>query len=293
MLENLRKILDSVPLLVARFDLTGRLVYTNTLFSMMNAGAGCRVDINPAQESAPASDRFAAALRRTLEYGDSEQLDLNFPTLLGQRVAFRITIAAECSADGRPLGAIVFGFDVSDIESYRDQVNSLAFYDGLTGLANRDSFWQQLNSVLAASRDDASTLGVVVMDLDRFSEINAQYGHAVGDLVLQQVAIRLRACVGRTRLVARLGGDEFALLLHTVRRDTDIEAVARNIIGLFQTPFRIGAREIVSSVSVGVSLAPRHGNHGNQLLRLAEIAMYQAKRAGGSTFSFHESPDLK
>jgi diguanylate cyclase (GGDEF)-like protein len=151
----------------------------------------------------------------------------------------------------------------------------LAVTDELTGLANRRLFYDRLNAAVAGGD---VTLAVAVVDLDRFKELNDTLGHHAGDLLLAQLGPRLTEAVGEAGLVARLGGDEFALLLPDAGLARASE-VARRVGAALQQPFEIDGLEVVMDASIGAALCPQHGTEAEPLLRRADVAMYQAKRA--------------
>lgn len=154
-----------------------------------------------------------------------------------------------------------------------------AFHDDLTKLRNRAFFMDRLTLALnQARRDPASRCAVLFLDLDRFKLVNDSLGHRAGDLLLMEIAERLRSCTSPQDTIARVGGDEFALLVEGFAEVTDLVRLARQIIEAMRRPMWIGDQEIFSSCSVGVALAGPQHVEPEELLRDADIAMYQAKR---------------
>ncbi len=130
---------------------------------------------------------------------------------------------------------------------------------------------------------------MVFVDLDRFKPVNDEYGHGVGDLVLKATAMRLRSGLRASDTVARLGGDEFvAVLTHCQTRD-DVEQTVERLIEQLQAPFRVEGHVLSMGVSAGVALYPSDGRDAQTLIRCADAAMYEVKRAGGNDFGFHAS----
>jgi diguanylate cyclase (GGDEF)-like protein len=153
----------------------------------------------------------------------------------------------------------------------------LALHDSLTGLPNRRRFQQMLESALAAALHDDYGPAVVQLDLDRFKEINEALGHDTGDAVLREVGSRLRDCVGGRGQVARLGGDEFAVLLPRVRAIDEALAVGADLARDLERPVRLGPLSLNARASIGIAVAPVHGDDAQTLLRRADVAMYAAK----------------
>jgi diguanylate cyclase (GGDEF)-like protein/PAS domain S-box-containing protein len=162
------------------------------------------------------------------------------------------------------------------------RLNHMARYDHLTDLPNRALFRDRLQNALARARRDLERVAMLYLDLDRFKEINDQLGHAAGDRLLCEVARRLGQCVRESDTVGRLGGDEFAVLLPRILKPEDATAVAEKIRRELRQPFDLDGRPAMVSASIGIALYPDHGDSEDALLKLADDAMYAAKRRGGN-----------
>jgi diguanylate cyclase (GGDEF)-like protein len=161
-----------------------------------------------------------------------------------------------------------------------EQIEHLAYHDALTGLPNRNLFLDHLRLALALATRDRRGVAVLFLDLDRFKTINDSLGHASGDELLRTVASRLRGGLRQGDTVARLGGDEFTVLLPEAGEERDVIRVAEKLLGMIRQPLTLQGREIVVTGSVGLSLFPRDGGVPEELLKRADIAMYQAKQRG-------------
>ncbi|HZT65748.1 MAG TPA: EAL domain-containing protein [Acidimicrobiales bacterium] len=148
-----------------------------------------------------------------------------------------------------------------------------SLHDALTGLPNRQLFGRELKQAI----DSGATAAVLLLDLDRFKEVNDTLGHHNGDLLLQQVGTRLRGALRRGDVVARLGGDEFAVLLPDIQGDTAAVQVAKGIIDLLEQPFAIGDMLVDVGASIGIAVAPRDGSDPVILIQRADVALYTAK----------------
>jgi len=162
----------------------------------------------------------------------------------------------------------------------------LAHHDTLTGLPNRAVFNARLNESLRLSQAQASNLGVMLIDVDRFKEINDTFGHGTGDLFLQIIADRLKSVFG-DHLVARLSGDEFAIMTTTVSDVTGLTRLASDMIAATSHPSIINGKEISFSLSIGIARASDGNWRASQLLHCADLALYSAKRSGRSTFIWY------
>jgi len=165
----------------------------------------------------------------------------------------------------------------------------LTHYDALTGLANRTLFTKELSLALEHASVQKHKLAVLVLDLDGFKDINDTQGHDVGDLVLQQVAEKIKANLGAADILARLGGDEFALLLEYSENLLVIEHFVKEILALFSKQISIFGHEFLLSTSIGVSVFPEDGNTRQVLLRNADTALYAAKKLGRSRAQFYHA----
>ncbi|HKH47886.1 MAG TPA: EAL domain-containing protein [Thermoanaerobaculia bacterium] len=161
-----------------------------------------------------------------------------------------------------------------------EQIEHLAYHDALTGLPNRNLFLDHLRLALALATREGRQVAVLFLDLDRFKTINDSLGHASGDELLRTVADRLRACLRLGDTVARLGGDEFTVLLPEVTAEHDAVLVAEKLLERIRQPMILQTREIVVTGSIGLSRFPRDGDAPEELVKKADVAMYQAKQVG-------------
>lgn len=168
----------------------------------------------------------------------------------------------------------------------RQQANAriqyMAQYDMLTGLPNRMLFDDRLLVLLTRAARDKRPVAVLYIDLDNFKPVNDNYGHAAGDLLLQEIARRIQACVRESDTVSRIGGDEFVVLLGALLAPENALVVAEEICRAIQLPYALPRQSLQISASVGIAIHPEHGNNANQLVRYADTAMYAAKRLGGN-----------
>ena len=177
--------------------------------------------------------------------------------------------------------------DIRERRAAEAQIRHLAHHDGLTGLANRILFNDRISIALATAERKHDCLAVLCLDLDRFKPVNDTYGHAVGDLLLQQVADRLRAATRASDTVARLGGDEFVVLQSGSPQPRAAADLSQRIVDALSAPYALGEHTITIGTSIGIALYPADGLTGTDLLSRADIALYRAKGTGGSTFKFY------
>ncbi len=203
---------------------------------------------------------------------------------------FIVSVRHQPTAEG---GWIATYEDVTQRFEAEARIITMARRDALTGLANRMVFAERLEEA-AARLAEGDGFAVFCLDLDRFKEVNDSFGHPVGDALLKGVAGRLQACLRETDLLARLGGDEFAIVQSGSRLRDDAIALAGRLTRIFEEPFVLDGHVVSVGVSVGISLAPEHGQNPETLLKCADLALYRAKAGGRGGWSFFdEEMDLE
>jgi diguanylate cyclase (GGDEF)-like protein len=177
--------------------------------------------------------------------------------------------------------------DITSAIHAEKQILHMGSHDRLTGLPNGSLLRDRIGEALARMRR-GEMLGIHFLDLDNFKTVNDMHGHAVGDLLLNQVGARLRDCLSDTDTLGRLGGDEFVVLQRDVGAPQDAAALARRLVGAMIEPFNPGGRQVCLGVCIGISVGPGDGADVDILLKNADMAMYSAKSEGRNTFRFFE-----
>ncbi|HEV7570895.1 MAG TPA: EAL domain-containing protein [Thermoanaerobaculia bacterium] len=182
---------------------------------------------------------------------------------------------------------VAFLRDVTDSRNEIVALKHQAMHDGLTDLPNRMMLFDRLAEALEAARSDGRLIALLLMDLDRFKEVNDTFGHHFGDVLLKQVAFRLRNQLHVDDTVARLGGDEFAVVLTSALDANAVAMTARRILNSLQQPFVVEGQVLEVGASIGIALYPQHGSDARTLMRRADVAMYATKQSNAG-FTFHE-----
>jgi len=177
--------------------------------------------------------------------------------------------------------------DITPRKRSEEKIAHLAHYDALTDLPNRVLFREKLDQALKDLKPDAR-LAVLYIDIDEFKSVNDALGHPVGDELLKAVARRLRGCLDEADIAARLGGDEFAIIQYPVHDAAQTERLVGAIYGAIRQPFECAGHLITTDASIGIALAPCDGQHLDQLLKNADLALYGAKGDGRRTWRFFE-----
>ena len=217
----------------------------------------------------------------------------------------RSSLTCPLIANGRPIGFLFF--TSREVNAYRDihqaifnqianqisivieksrifqQIAYTARHDALTGLPNRALFFETLTRALGRVGEDGS-LAVLYLDLDHFKRVNDTLGHPVGDALLKKMSRRLRRCVGARGAVARLGGDEFAVIQGPIASAAEVATLADEIGEAVRAPLTIDGYDVDVDVSIGAAIAPEHGDEVDELLKKADVALYDVKKAGRGAF---------
>ncbi|MDA8327780.1 MAG: diguanylate cyclase [Betaproteobacteria bacterium] len=188
-------------------------------------------------------------------------------------------------------GNIIGGFQarfiwnlLTRLKQTNEQITNLAHHDSLTTLPNRILFYDRLNQAITRAHRNKVSVAVLYLDLDGFKLINDTLGHSAGDTLLCEAAKRIVACVRDSDTVARMGGDEFTVILSDVRAPDGKDRVARKIIETIARSFVINGKNCSISVSIGIALYPDHGKTAEQLVKIADAAMYLAKHSGKNCY---------
>ena len=190
--------------------------------------------------------------------------------------------------DGKVMGAVVTFSDITERKQSEEEIQRMAYHDSLTGLPNRNLFSDRLGIALAQARRNQKTVGVAMLDLDKFKDVNDTLGHDAGDLLLKAATERLNAALRKGDTIARFGGDEFVLILPDLKAIEDAIQVAQKIVDSFCKPFVIDTNQLTVTTSIGIAVYPNDGIDEGILLKNADIAMYQAKQAGRARYQLYE-----
>lgn len=204
----------------------------------------------------------------------------------GEVYAEWLTINSSYHSDGSVHRRFALFSDITEKKKTGDLVWKQANFDSLTGLPNRLMFRDRLEQEIRKSHRAGLPMALMFIDLDRFKEINDTLGHAVGDNLLKQAALRLCNCVRESDTVARLGGDEFTVILSELNATSDIERVAQNILRKLSDPFLLGDEVAYVSASLGITFYPNDATEVEDLLKNADQAMYAAKEQGRNRFHY-------
>jgi diguanylate cyclase (GGDEF)-like protein/PAS domain S-box-containing protein len=280
--ERLASITESLGEGVCAIDPDGTLSFVNpaaaAMIELPDSAAGTGDAISAASHMAP--DFLLVPAQEAMRTGRTiREDDARFRSAGGGTIPVAYTASAVIS-DGAASGAVIVFRDITERKAFEDELQHHAFYDSLTGLANRRLLVERLDQALRRSELDRKTHALLFIDVDRFKSVNDSLGHVTGDEFLAAIGARMKGVVRGHDLLARIGGDEFVVLLEDVAGEHEAVAAARRICAVVEQPMVLSdGYELVASVSLGIAVT-EPGKTADDVLRDADVAMYEAKGRG-------------
>ncbi|NVK38019.1 MAG: sensor domain-containing diguanylate cyclase [Gammaproteobacteria bacterium] len=232
------------------------------------------------------TDDFYSQLSASLNETDHWQGDALEHTVTGNTIPMHMSIDTVRDKHYSITHYVISMTDITERKEAEDQLKKLAHYDYLTGLANRSLYHDRLTQALVRAKRHKNRCALLFLDLDKFKPINDQYGHEVGDLILQIVASRLKNLVRTNDTIARLGGDEFVIIMEELKQPEHAAELAKKVIASVSKPCQVKDLTLEIGCSIGISIYPLDGQDTLSLTRNADIAMYAAKGSGRNSFYF-------
>lgn len=291
---QLEATLDAMPDSLLELDLDGRYYSSHAPHPALLGQAPGLFANGQVRDHLPAdvADAIESALREA--HTDGWSTGKQFALRQGDETTwFELSVARKNVNPGESPRFIVISRDITASKTAAQEIEQLAFFDPLTRLPNRRLLMDRLQQALAASARSSRLGALMFMDLDHFKSINDTLGHDIGDNLLRQVADRLRGCVRESDTVARLGGDEFVVMLEDLdmpapNAAAQTELIGEKIVAALNKPYQIGPHTLSSTPSIGVTLFLGHEESVDDLLKKADIAMYQAKMSGRNAIRFYD-----
>jgi diguanylate cyclase (GGDEF)-like protein/PAS domain S-box-containing protein len=272
------------------------IVYVNPAFERLSGYSSKDViGKNPRMLQGPKTDPEARERMRAALQAERAVLEhiVNYDPK-GNPYWVEINIEPMLNEAGELTNFVATQRDISERKRLEDELRFKANCDALTGLSNRAQYLERLDQILAEATRYKHNLGVAIMDLDRFKQINDTYGHATGDVVLRTMAERLKPLLRDSDVVGRLGGDEFAFLMVEPHSRKETLKVLQRIANTLSEPIKIGKQKLHVTTSIGLSMYPEDADNAQTLLHRADMAMYDAKASGRNNVqTFHKSIQSK
>ena len=276
---DLAKLIDHLPLGVAVTRRDGRIEYANAhLQGLLDEAGDALIGRELAQLRVGGAVNPGAGFN-----GEEWRGESSFRSRAGDTIHVLEEVHSLRDASGALAYFIHLLQDLS-AQKHAEQLRTLAFYDSLTGLPNRNLFKDRLARAILAAERRSGGFALLYIDLDQFKQVNDSLGHDAGDELLREAAARMARTLRRSDTLARLGGDEFAALLEDVRGQPDAGIAAEKILAACGEGYRLKGRLVHVTVSVGIGLHPRDGRDAGSLLEHADRAMYQAKAQGRNSY---------
>ena len=297
--ERLARVFETVAEGITVHDLDGRIRFANPAAERL-LGLKRSMDGAPTAErpwhfttfdGTPLTDDERPAIRSIRTGTPMSGVELVLVREDGARIPISINTAPLHDAEGAVVGTVTSFRDITQVKTLEQQLRHQALHDSLTGLPNRALLLDRLEHAILSARRTGAPLALLLMDLDRFKEVNDTFGHHYGDLLLQHIRPRLRDVLRATDTVARLGGDEFAVLLPNTD-EPGASRVSEKILATLSQPFEIGEQSVHVEPSIGIALYPEHGQDANTLMRRADVSMYVAKRSHSGYSQYRPEHDL-
>jgi diguanylate cyclase (GGDEF)-like protein/PAS domain S-box-containing protein len=297
--QESRTLIENTPDAVARYDRDARRLYVNPALVELDGSSESELLGKKPSEvpGGPAFEMYETKIKQVIATGDNTHFELKWRGRDGREICIHFRLTAERDPSGAVASVLGVGRDITERKVAEEEIKNLAFYDPLTNLPNRRLLMDRLQQTLASSARNGRISALLFIDLDHFKKLNDTLGHAMGDLLLKQVAHRLETGVREGDTAARLGGDEFVLILEDLGERAFDAAAQAKIIGekflvTLSLPYQLSGHSYRSTPSIGATLINGHQVSIEELMKQADIAMYQAKNAGRNTLSFFD-PEMQ
>jgi len=289
--ERLRLIFDTTDVAIFLTNLEGRITQANArMAAMFRCPLETLIGSDYVAHIHPAERTIAEQRMRELLAQEVTEIRLERRYWRADETEFWGQLGGHLirDADGRPVGLVGVIADTTARKAAEERIAYLAHHDYLTGLPNRALFVERVGHALTLAKRYRRRLGLLFLDLDGFKTINDRYGHRTGDLILQQVAARLRENLRASDTVCRQGGDEFVTLVPECPQAANLEHLAQTLAAVIARPYDVMGLSLTLTASIGMALYPEHGEDVDALLHSADTAMYLAKKAGRNGARFAE-----
>ena len=289
-----RTLIENSPDTITRYDRDLHRIYANPAFCT-SAGCSLGESLGKRPSEIPGGANaliYEMKILDVISNGESSQFELKWVSRDGQEQCTHIRLTPEIDRSGQVSSVLAVGRDLSERMAFEATIWKQANFDALTRLPNRQMFHDRLDHEARLSRRSGKCMALMLIDLDRFKEVNDSLGHDTGDILLIEAARRITSSVRESDTVARLGGDEFTVILPNLDDTESIDRIAQAIIDKLAEPFMLGPDEAFISASVGVTIYPNDTIELDVLFKNADQAMYAAKNAGRNRFSYF-TPDLQ
>jgi diguanylate cyclase (GGDEF)-like protein/PAS domain S-box-containing protein len=281
--HRLRAITDNIPALIAYIDAEEKYRFANAhFFRAFKEDHHAMLGRSVRELRGEAMyQQLQPHMQKALQ-GESVSFEGN-QTLDGKPSYFQSLLCPDFAADGKVIGFFALTFDITELKYAQQELEQLARFDSLTGLANRLQFDERIDQAIKRCKRQGNPLALLALDVDQFKAINDSQGHPFGDAVIKEFAKRLRSCVREEDVLARIGGDEFVLLIENAESEEAVKRTAEKLLAAVRMPVQIGSQALQITTSIGIAFA-KFPTLAEPIITRADRALYAAKSAGRDTY---------
>ena len=291
--QEWRTLVENSPDTIARYDAECRRIYVNpALCTILGGDMTAVIGKKPSEfPGGQEYDLYESKIRKVFATGKDAEFELTVKA--EKEICNLIRLTAERDLSGSIKTVMGVGRNISELNTQRQHTSRMAFYDQLTNLPNRRLLIDRLQHALTSSAHSGLHGALIFIDLDNFKTLNDTLGHGIGDLLLKQVAQRLISCVRQEDTVARVGGDEFVIVLENLGKQIQqaafqLEVLAEKILAMLNQPYHLADYDRQSTPSIGIVMFSGDKISIDDLMKRADIAMYQAKKVGRNSIRFFD-----
>ncbi len=286
--HRFRALTENAPIGIFQVDADRELVYANEVWYAITGVRGKEAPFREHQNRISRDDLefYNAAWLRAKENKSTSIVEYSYrhTRTSGEKHLLEHIVPIEGKTG--VTGSIGTVADVTELKTAQKELEKLAFYDPLTSLPNRRFLLDLLSFGIAKAKRSGNKAAVLMMDMDNFKKVNDLLGHAAGDQVLKQQAQRIRAAVREQDAVSRMGGDEFTIVLSPIEEAIEVTSLAKRVLDAVNTPVVVQSHTMDMGASIGVALFPNDGDNADDLIRNADMALYEAKSQGRNRVNF-------
>jgi diguanylate cyclase (GGDEF)-like protein/PAS domain S-box-containing protein len=285
--NRFRTLTSNAPIGIFQLDADNNLIYANERWhKITETQVGERAwDIHESRIVKEDVDLYRSSWERARRKNQAVLVEYRYQSEFSREKFLMENVAPLAAGQGME-GMIGTLADVTELKNAQKELEKLAFYDPLTGLPNRRFFIDLLGFGLAKAKRSVAKAAVLVLDMDNFKRVNDLLGHSGGDQLLQQQAQRIRAAVREQDAVSRMGGDEFTIMLAPIHEISEVTSLAKRVLDSVNMPIAVGTHTLEVGASIGVALYPADGEKAEDLMRNADMALYEAKGSGRNRVNF-------
>lgn len=286
--EKYRLITESTFDIITLIDLSGRIEYVSPAYERVTGfdndsfiGKPFATNVHPEDQAI-----LRKSVTSVIEGGKPATIEVRFLNQEGQYIWMEVS-PTPVIEDGKVKKFFTIARDITERRKLQDKIAKMAFYDHLTAIPNRRTFDDRLEKAILDADQSGKKVAVLMLDGRKFKEINDRFGHDAGDAVIKEMAARLQSCMDSGQTAARLGGDEMGVILPNVDSAKTAEEMAKQIIRSFETPLGYNGVDIQIGAGIGIAIYPDHATTEKQLIKRADMALYEAKKSNWNEYRFY------